>query len=327
MNELENLMQQREELCKEMKRITEEAKKQEVWPYQDKFASQAYLDMMGETSAQSDEMLKKFFEYDLALKGPEHFSRENVFIWGGPTPSWGGSMDKDAGLKAKEYFGADNVMYVYGPLNEEMLDLHKTCKKVICHLGRNCRTEGAAAVSDAEEAERLSKLSLTYPNITGGVIDDMTGNYGYNYSHREYKAIYEAMHKHNPALELYGVVYSWELDMTRELKAVADCIDHVILWFWSKTDLTGLDLALEKCRAVFPGKPIMLGIFMFDYGISCLPNTADTMRYHLEKARRHLAAGKIQDIVILGDREIEKCPEAAAYIRQFLKEEFSLLAK
>ena len=327
MNEFAELFEKRAALRKEFTRIAEESEKLKIRPYQDKFASPEYLSMIEKTTAESETMLKRFYDLDLALKGPEHFSRENVFVWGGPTPSWGGSMDKDAGIKAKEFFGVDNVMYVYGPLNREMLDLHRCCKKVICHLGRNCRTEGAAAASDAEEAENLSRLSLEYPNIVGGVVDDMTGNYGVNYSLREYKAIHASLHKHNPDLKLYGVVYSWELDMTRELKAVSPCIDHVILWFWWKTDLMELDLALEKCRAVFPGKPIMLGIFMFDYGAACLPNSAETMRYHLEKARRHLAAGKIRDIVILGDREIEKCPEAAAYIKRFLKSEFAFSGK
>lgn len=79
-------------------------------------------------------------------------------------------MAKDAGIKAKEYCGADNVMYVYGPLNDEMLSIHKDCKKVICHLGRNCRTGGAAMASDAEEAETLSRMSLKYSNVVGGVI-------------------------------------------------------------------------------------------------------------------------------------------------------------
>ncbi|MBR7104236.1 MAG: hypothetical protein IKC65_04775 [Lentisphaeria bacterium] len=323
MNEMAKLKAEHDQLRKEFTRLAEEAVRKNLHPYEDKFASPEYLALMSDTSSRAEEMLKRYYELDLALKGPEHFSRENVFVWGGPTPRWGGSMAKDASLKAKEFFGVDNVMYVYGPHNDEMFALHKDCRKLLCHLGRNCRTEGAQSTSDAEEAENLSKYSLRYPNIIGGVVDDMTGNYGKNYSLREYRAIHEALHKHNPDLNLYGVVYSWELDMKRELTAVSECIDHVILWFWWKTDLMELDLALEKCRALFPGKPIMLGIFMFDYGAACLPNSAATMNYHLEKARRHLAAGKIQDIVILGDREIEKCPEAAEAVKNFIQSEFA----
>ena len=323
-NQLQKWMEQKDKLTGEFKKIREKAVQKEIYPYEDKFASPEYIRLVRKTNADADKMLNSYFKQDLKRKGPEHFTRENVFVWGGPTPSWGGSMAKDASIKAKEFFDLDNVMYVYGPLNKEMMELHKNCKKVICHLGRNCRTENAAMKSDAEEAELLSKLSLEYPNIVGGVVDDMSGNYGENYSHAEYRAIHQAMHKHNPDLELFGVVYSWELErMPEKVRIVSDCIDHVILWFWSKTDLMNFDLSLERCRAIFPGKPIMLGIFMFDYGASCLPNTPDVMAYHFEKARRALADGKIQDIVILGDREIEKCPEAAQFIKEYLKKEFS----
>ena len=317
------LMKQKVALDAEFKKIVEISTEKKIRPFEDKFASPEYLELVRKTNDESEAMLKSYYEYDLNLHGPEHFSKENVYVWGGPTPSWGGSMAKDASIKAKEYFGVDNVMYVYGPLNDEMLAIHRNCKKVICHLGRNCRTEGAAMQSDAEEAETLSRMSLKYPNIVGGVVDDMVGNYGTNYSRKEYKAIYDSLHKHNPDLELYGVIYSWELDQVNVIKAVSECIDHIILWFWKKTALTEIDLAVEKCRSLFPGKPIMLGIFMFDYGAACLPNSPETMHYHLEKARRFLAAGKIQDMVILGDREIEKCPDAAVYIQDFLKKEFA----
>lgn len=322
-NSFSALMKQKVSLDREFEKIISDATRKKIRPFEDKFASPEYLELVRKTNDETEAMLKSYYEHDLNLHGPDHFSKENVYIWGGPTPSWGGSMAKDASIKAKEYFGADNVMYVYGPINDEMLTIHQGCRKVICHLGRNCRTEGAAMRSDAEEAEILGRMSLKYPNIVGGVVDDMIGNYGTNYSRREYQAIYDGLHKHNPDLELYGVVYSRELDRVSVIQELSGCIDHVILWFWKKTALTELDLAVEKCRSLFPGKPIMLGIFMFDYGQSCLPNTPETMRYHLEKARRLLAAGKIQDMVILGDREIEKCPEAAVCIRDFLGKEFA----
>ena len=315
-------------IVEEYKKIRSAAEAKKIFPFEEKFASAEYLEMVSKNNSEAETMLQDYYKADLALNGQEHFSKENVYVWGGPTPSWGGSMEKDASLKAKEYFDLDNVMYVYGPLNDEMLSLHKECRKVICHLGRNCRTAGAARSSDVEEAEALSKMSLTYPNIVGGVIDDMSGNYGTNYSRKEYMAIHEALHKHNPDLELFGVVYSWELEaLSKEMTMIRDCVDHVILWFWKKTDLMEFDLALERCRALFPGKPIMLGIFMFDYGIACLPNSVETMHYHLEKARRALKDGKIRDIVILGDREIEKCPECAKFIRKYLQEEFSQSGK
>ncbi len=325
MNQLEELLAARDAARTEMKKKMTEAGEKKISFQEGNSASKEYLGLVGKANADDDAALCNIFRRDLGLKGPSHFSKENVFVWGGPTPYWGGSMAKDTSVKAAEWFGFDNVMYVYGPLNEEMVKLHEHCGKLICHLGTNCRTPGAAAKSDVEEAELLSRLSLKYKNIAGGVVDDMIGNCGPNYSRKQYQAMHDALKKHNPALELYGVVYTHELDR-ESARLVSGCIDHPILWVWDKNDLCGLDLHLEKCRALFPGKPIMLGVFMFDY-VASLPNTQEAMEFHLAKAKKYLSEGKVQDIVILGDREIAKCPAAAEAVRKFFRKEFQEAGK
>ena len=292
-------------------------------PYQEKFASPEYIALMKDLFAEYDAVMAEIFKLQLSLKGRDHFGKDNVWVWGGPTPSWGGSMAKDASIKAANYFGFDNVMYVYGPLNEETMEIHKNCGKVICHLGQNCRTQGAQALGDIEEAELLSKLSVKYPNVRGGVVDDMIGNSWGKYNHNIYKGMHDALKKHNPEMELYGVVYTHELDMP-QARFLSDCIDRVILWTWDSDELAKLEMNVEKCRTVFPGKKIMMGVFMFDYGLKIMPNTPASMLYQLTKAKKFLQEGKIDDVVILGDREIEKCPEAAVTIKDFFAKEFAL---
>ena len=176
-------------------------------------------------------------------------------------------------------------------------------------------------MSDVEEATHLSEMSLKYPNIIGGVVDDMIGNCGTKYSKKIYMEMHDALKSANPNLELYGVVYTHELDKPMA-KRLVDCIDHVILWTWDKDQLMDLDVNIERCLRLFPGKPIMMGVFMFDYGLTCLPSDVPSIRYQLEKSRKYLQEGKIQDIVILGDREIHKCPEVAVFIRDFFQQEF-----
>ena len=129
-NKLQKWMEKKEQLTRDFEQLRVKAIKRKIYPYWDKFATPEYHRLLRKTNAAADAMLEGYFKYDLSLKGPEHFTRENVFVWGGPTPSWGGSMDKDASLKAQAFFDLDNVMYVYGPLNREMMDLHKNCKKL-----------------------------------------------------------------------------------------------------------------------------------------------------------------------------------------------------
>ena len=276
------------------------ASRRKINPYQDAFASAEYLELVRDNVQDLDAALAKVYDgiLNAPADGPAHFSRENTWVWGGPTPSWGGSMAKDASIQAANYFGFDNVMYVYGPHTEEMFEIHKNCRKIICHLGGNCRTEGAQQLGDVEEAENLSRMSLKYPNIVGGVIDDMIGNCGARYSRNLYMEMHKALKAHNPKLESYSVVYTHELDspMLQAFRNM-EFPDRIILWTWNKNDLPGLEMNVEKTRYLFPGRKIMMGLFMFDYGLTVLPNDLPSIAFQLEMSRRLLT--EKNDIVIL----------------------------
>lgn len=258
-----------------------------------------------------------------ALKpGPSHFRRENVWCWGGPTPLWSGSMEPDTSVKGAKFFGFDNVVYVYGPVDEHAMELHKECGKVICQVSQTSRTAGAQDVSDVEMAERISRLSLKYPNIKGAMMDDFLS--GFPKSPAEMKELHDALCKYNPDLELCAVIYSRELDAPL-LEARSRQIDVVNLWIADKSELANFDLIIEKCRARFPGCKIMLGVFMQDIGLSDLGYEPAVCLSQLSMAREAYRNGKIQDVTILGDREIPKFPELAAAIRDFFAKEFASL--
>ncbi|MBR2438924.1 MAG: hypothetical protein IKB25_01915 [Lentisphaeria bacterium] len=282
-----------------------------------------YVELMEESSRQMDDLLLQIMdEQDKSLQsGPEKFLKQDVFVWGGPTQLWGGTMDPDCAVRGMEFFGAENAVYVYGSLNEENLDLHKNCKKLIFQITRTARS-GEQLETDAECAEKLSLLSLKYPNIIGGIADDLVIYLGRKYSVADVREIRESLKKHNKALDFYGVVYARELDH-ENIPYIAPCLDAVNLWLDRKSDIAEFDMLIEKCRVKFPGKKIMLGIFMQDINLTDLGYSKELMLRYLEKAERAYRAGKIQSVVILGDREIAKFPELAETIRKFFAERWN----
>ena len=152
-------------------------------------------------------------------------------------------MDRATSVKGAKYFGFDNVVYLHGPVNEDAIKLHSKCKKLLCALSGIGRSAGAQPESDTETAENLSKLSLKYKNIKGGIIDDLIQSYGRHYSCRDIENIYNALKKHNSELDLYAVVYAHELDLP-SVKAFEPFIDCVNLWFWLRSDLADLAVRL-----------------------------------------------------------------------------------
>ena len=295
------------------------------------------LEKLGKTVPQSKhdsllkahEQLMKSISASFKLmdkKGPSHFSRENTWIWGGPTPFWGGSDKPDCAVDGAEWFDLENIIYMYGPTDEQAIALHKSAKKLICQLSSINRSPGVVCGSDAETAELLSELSLKYPNIKGGMIDDLVGNYGRNLSLKEVKTIYSNLKKHNESLKLYSVVYTHELN-SPFLSVIEPYVDAVNLWVGLNYQLPSLDLDIEKCRAAFPGKEIMLGIFIYDYFASANPNSFEFLDIELKRARKYLEEGKIHDIVLMGDREVTKCPAECEFVRDFFQKEFQFKRK
>ena len=244
---------------------------------------------------------------------------DNLWVWGGPTPYWGGSMADDTLVKGADYFHAKNVVYVYGPTSDKMLALHGKYKRMLCQINANCRTPGAQeGGSDERNAEILSRLSLRYPNIVGAMCDDVTTNYMKIVLPERFEACYRALKKHNPSLRMYGVVYTHELDI-KDFSYIQPYMDVVNLWFWHKDEILEYDEKIELCRRAFPGKPIIQGVFLHEYGRSDTGNLPELLTYQLDKAREYMTRGIVEGVILLGDREIKKWPESAEAVRSYLE--------
>lgn len=244
---------------------------------------------------------------------------DKVWLWGGPTPEWGGTLDPDTLVKQARFFNTRNGVYVYGPTTEEMIARHSSMEKLLCMVSRTCRAPGQQQETNAECAENLSRFSLKYPNVKGGMLDDMTSGSTTISPEKiaDIAAISANLKKHNPALELFGVVYQHELK-EKDFAPLQPYIDGVNLWFWCQEKLLDLAENVELCRQQFPGKKILLGLFLHDYGTFDGGALNELLLYQLKGARALLGEGKIDGLVILGDREILKWPEQAATVRGFL---------
>jgi len=243
---------------------------------------------------------------------------DKVWVWGGPTPYWGGSMADDTLVRGADYFGARNVVYVYGPTTRKMLKLHAKYAQMLCQINANCRTPGAQKGGDKANAELLSKLSLDFPNIAGAMCDDVSVSFEKVVLPEAFEIRYEALKKHNGKLRMYGVIYAHELDR-KDYSRILPYLDVVNLWFWHKEDILELDERVKLARQVFGGKPILAGIFLHDYGRSDAGAPPELLYYQLDRVRQYVGKGQIEGIVLLGDREIKKWPATAKAVRDYLK--------
>ena len=245
---------------------------------------------------------------------------DKVWVWGGPTPLWGGSLEKDCAAKGAQYFGAPNVVYVYGPNNDEMMETLRSFKRVICPVSRHCRS--VEVEDETAEARQVGRLSLKYSNIEGAIIDDLSYPGDFQNISDKILEFRQSLRADNPRLKLCGVVYTHHLEL--DYTPILPHLDVVNLWVWNPQDLVNMKASVQLAKAVFRSKPILMGLFIHNYfdddpGTNHMPVLMDLVKFQFETAFGLLRDGQVEGIVILGDREIAKHPTQAEWIREFLK--------
>ena len=111
--------------------------------------------------------------------------------------------------------------------------------------------------------------------------------------------------------------------ITSDLDKIADSVTFIdkgkILLTGYKDDILEYDEYIAKCMKAFPGKPIIQGIFLHEYGRADIGNVIELLKYELDRAREYMAKGIVEGVIILGDREIKKWPAVAEAVREYLQ--------
>jgi hypothetical protein len=113
------------------------------------------------------------------------------------------------------------------------------------------------------------------------------------------KAVYDALKSVNPALKLYAVRYTWQDQ--KDLIPYLPYIDAINLWVWvgeEKPWRETLEPEIDHIRAI-THKPILLGLFMHDYGGTKNAIAMNVLELQTRKAVEMTKAGKIEGFVIL----------------------------
>ncbi len=227
------------------------------------------------------------------------------------------------------FFGLGKCHFLFHPTSELALHRLTDMEQVVCDitkwLHKDVAGGGSASCRDSSldrvirEAEKVSLLSLRFPNITGAIFDDALSIFkAEGYTPQQFERVYSALKAHNPDLKLWAVVYARELS-AENWKAFEPYIDVVNLWVWrghwkGAEDIDGI---LAKCRDIFPDKPVYLGCYLRDYSAQA-PMPLSIVQDRVRGILRCLERGEIAGYTILGTVCIEGQLEAATWIRDFI---------
>jgi hypothetical protein len=225
------------------------------------------------------------------------------------------------------FFGLRRAIYIFHPNNALGLRKLAHLDEVVCDISKWKFQEAAPGswrnYIDARpevvraEAENLSRLSLDYPNVTGGFHDDMLGLLRREgYTPQRYADIYAALKSVNRQLKLWAVVYSHELKR-ENWEGFLPYIDVVTLWIWRAVDIPNMDESIRLCRQLFPRKPLYMGCYLRDYS-EAAPVPMHLLKQQWEGVRRNLDIGNIDGFSILGTVLIDGQQEQAEWVRDFI---------
>jgi hypothetical protein len=117
-----------------------------------------------------------------------------------------------------------------------------------------------------------------------------------------------------PAVRIWGVIYTISFDRPNLGDYVKE-LDVLNLWTWHAKDTVDLEKNVAYCEGKYRDKPIVVGLYMYDYG----DNRRIPMQLHkrqCETALKLAHAGRIRGIIFLS---VSDDPEVVGWTAEWVK--------
>lgn len=178
--------------------------------------------------------------------------------------------------------------------------------------------DSSTPLPDAELGNTEDIIDALTPdtNITGGVVDDFFSPMRMErFTPEVLKKIKAKLNE--KGLDFWCVLYEMQLDL--DLEKYMDCFDGVTFWLWDSDQIQNMDEQLEKVFALTKDKPVMLGIYLWDYKKrrEMDPKLFETQLSHYFNL---LKDGKIDGVIFcsstIGDADLETNRILKKYVRE-----------
>ncbi len=145
---------------------------------------------------------------------------------------------------------------------------------------------------------QLKKLIAKYPQIEGVLLDDMsTVGIDKGLKPQHVGQVRTLLHTQCPAAKLWGVLYTMSFNRP-DIDAYVQQLDGIVLAVWHAKELVHLEADVAHCEKRYPGKPILLALYLYDYGDGRrIP--MDLLKQQCQTALQLAQAGRIQGIVFV----------------------------
>ena len=121
-------------------------------------------------------------------------------------------------------------------------------------------------------------------------------------------------------LDFWCVMYNHQLD--ENLEKYMDCFDGITFWIWECANIVKMDEYLDKLFALANGKPVMLGVYVWDFSNpEGQPMDIELYEKQLGRYFDMLKKGRIEGVIIcsstLGNADLETNKLLKTYIAKY----------
>ena len=142
-------------------------------------------------------------------------------------------------------------------------------------------------------------------NITGGIVDDFfSPKRMERFTPEVLKEMKEALNA--KGLDFWCVLYDENLDL--DLGKYLDCFDGISFWIWESRNIVNMETYLEKLFALAGDKPVMLGMYLWDYSRARCEIDSELFEMQLKRYFNLILDKKIEGVIYcsstIGDQDL-----------------------
>ena len=161
-----------------------------------------------------------------------------------------------------------------------------------------------------------AEASSTYPGFPAdGVLQGGTC-YSASLSPEQLRLLGQRRYR-GKKLPITAVVYVRQI--SPQLKPYLDEVDQVSLWTWRPADLDSLEQNLTALERLIPGKPVLLGCYMYDFN-QPKPLAVERMKMQVDLGYRWLREGRIAGMIFLATPNVDVGLEAVEWTQTWISQ-------
>jgi len=250
--------------------------------------------------------------------------RDLIWVWGNPEMAKPGehtaaTYAQASPLQRARLLGAPNIIMAGAGLPDDDQEADRLTRSVL-DLPRivweiAADEHHAPPFVYTKRMAQVRKLADKYPKIQAVVLDDMSTvgiDKGFKPEHiRQIRALLPGKYR---KVKIWGVVYTMSLNRAGINDYIKE-LDVILLAEWHAKNVVHLEKNVAHCERLFPDKPIVLGLYLYDYGGGRrIPR--DLLAKQCETALKLAHAGRIEGIEFT---TINNDPEAVRWTADWIR--------